>query len=188
MNNLFEPQLIIVTGPDRCGKSTIIKKLDGLIHNCKKFNIHCGSPPKLQRFPNGQMDPGLWINRFQATHYVNLIQEFTELVTEKEYVIICDRFFEGEYVYGRKFRDQKIDDNIFEHHLNRNKTKLILMEDSIDNIIKRQDGLSIEKDRSEFEDVQNRFNEFFDKTYIHKKMKLNLRNASDEMLINFLEL
>lgn len=178
MNNL-----IIVTGMDRTGKSTIIKDIDSRIYTTRKFNTHSGKPPESE-----------YVNYWSKCHYLNLLETFDNLIVKNNYTVICDRFYEGEYVYGVLYRNQ--DETILDffenldvfENLNKNsKIKLVMMYDSINNLMTRDDQHSLEKNIDEMNRTYIRFFNFFCNTRIRNKLMYKLTDDR-KVLFDFLEL
>lgn len=156
--------IVIIEGLDRCGKSTLVNQLrKDYFKNPNIIIHHSSSPPKIY-------DPNVW----EITHYSNLFKLFTSLY---DYDIILDRFHLGAIVYGKKYRnaDPKNIYDIDNEYLQHNKNiVLILLTDNIENIISRDDGLSLEQNKEDFEETKNAFAEAFNNSKCINKLSINI--------------
>lgn len=126
---------IILEGLDRCGKSTAAVQLSNhfgpgvIVH-------HSSSPPKLG-------SSGLQMN-WEIRNYKKLWEK-----TDSEEVTIFDRFHLGMLVYGKKYRGYEVDRidvlerNMFDG-ISGGLNYLFTFVDTVDNLIERDDGLSLE--------------------------------------------
>jgi thymidylate kinase len=127
---------IILEGLDRCGKSTAAVKLANhfgpgvIVH-------HSSSPPKLE-------SAGLQMN-WEIRNYKKLWEK-----TNSEEVTIFDRFHLGMLVYGKQYRGYEVDRidvlerNMFGPSVCVELNYLFTFVDTVDNLVKRDDGLSLE--------------------------------------------
>ncbi len=172
-------QIIIVTGPDRCGKTTLVNKLNNLVESRKKLIVHFSKPPA------SVIDPTEW----SYNHYAECIYKFNQLVKE-DWTIICDRFYEGEFVYGSRYREFPKDMfwKLEKYFINPKVTKLIVMTDDPVNIMARDDSQSHETSVNEYYTTSDLFWDFYNTTSITHKAICRLPEVTDEFLYEFIKL
>jgi len=171
-------KLIILEGLDRCGKDTQQKNIEDLI--CSKdltvVNRHFSSP-----------DDGL-----QETQYFTFVKRFYEILkSNNDEVFIWNRSHIGEYVYGPLYRN-KSGDFIFEIE-NRFPTViqnaiLFTFIDEPDNILDRDDGESLSKNKRE--NVIKEINAFklaHQKTGIMKKQLINISSYDEHVVFEMIK-
>lgn len=96
-------KLIIVCGGDRLGKGTLIKGL------CKHYDYknitirHCDKPPK--NVPKEEILDYQFNCFEQEFNLINYIQSMHRKYMYHDNIIIYDRFYLGEFVYGQMFRN-----------------------------------------------------------------------------------
>lgn len=135
----MKPLLVIVEGPDRCGKGSFIEVLRNKIDTPKQLVIHSGKPPSISD------NPKLWSYDYNS----NLISNI-DILSKSNDVIILDRSYLGEYIYGKLYRhiDYTHDDFIefenthIKHLLNTIYVVLVNFTDSVNNVFNRDDGKS----------------------------------------------
>jgi thymidylate kinase len=135
----MKPLIVIVEGPDRCGKGSFIEVLRDNIASSKQIAIHSGKPP------SDVEDKQEWAMNYNLglINNVNLLSRIND-------VIILDRSYIGEYVYGLIYRKIKYTDTMFEdfenkaikYLLNTRHVVLVNLTDSPENVILREDGNS----------------------------------------------
>lgn len=176
--------LLIIEGMDNCGKSTLINQLRKDYFTRPRTIVHHSSSP-----PNDTDMPDLWESR----HYDDLFSTFKELVENDIYDVLLDRFHLGAIVYGAKYRQSPPGPirSIDEHHLSDyNNAALLLLTDSYDGIMERDDGDSIEQSIEEYEDVRSRFKLAFKDSFCVNKLHIDIRNdvgTIDKVLPTVLE-
>lgn len=174
--------LLIVEGMDNCGKTTLINNLRKEYFTRPQTIVHHSSSP-----PANNPHPDLWEGR----HYEELSTTFKRLVDEENYDVVCDRFHLGAIVYGGKYR--RSDGNLIramerQYFKDYKRVCLLLLTDSYDGIMSRDDGLSIEQTKEEFDDVRNRFLNAFDSSIIENKLHLPIGGKTvDNVLANVIE-
>jgi thymidylate kinase len=158
--------LIIAEGLDRCGKTTLINNLrKNYFKNPNIVTIHSSSPPAVE-------DKNAW----EIDHYDSLFKDFS-LLTRIGYDVIFDRFHLGAIVYGEKYRGadgSKIYELDKKYLAGFKKAALILLTDNVEEIMKRDDGESIEKDVTEFESTKRAFEKAFDNSSCLNKLNINI--------------
>ena len=100
---MSKTKLIIVESGDRLGKSSLIK---GLCENYDYKNItlrHCDKPPKnLSSKEVLDFQFKCFKQEFELITYVS---QLNDKFSYHDNIIIYDRFYLGEYVYGQLFRN-----------------------------------------------------------------------------------
>ena len=86
-------KLIIIEGPDNTGKNTIINNLFET-NNVVKF-IHCGTPKSKEDPFTEQKNLFVKLSNIAITEYRNCNTD----------VLVFNRFYQGEYVYGQIYRN-----------------------------------------------------------------------------------
>lgn len=149
-------KLIIIEGTDNVGKDTVINQLLDKYKDAKIY--HCEKP---------KSKDAIEAAKEQYSFFLNLAKE-NSISTDK--IIIHNRSWYGEYVYGVKYRnndENEVKRSILEFEKiildNINNVYLImLLSDNSNFLIKNDDGLSISKAKKELiEDETRRFEEIF---------------------------
>ena len=135
----MKPLIVIVEGPDRCGKGSFIEVLRDNIVSSKQIVIHSGKPP------SDVEDKQEWAMNYNLglINNINLLSRIND-------AIILDRSYIGEYVYGLIYRKIKYTDTMFKdfenkaikYLLNTMHVVLVNFTDSVENVISREDGNS----------------------------------------------
>jgi len=86
--------LVIIEGMDRCGKTTLVKKLREKYFIAPETIVHHASAPP-------EVDD---TNDWELKHYGAMFETGQWLVNEYFYDVIFDRFHLGAAVYGSKYR------------------------------------------------------------------------------------
>lgn len=161
---------IIIEGPDNVGKSTLIRNI---IEEFKVPWIYiCG-----YKIPKGSKE-------FQENLEKDIKMNFFDCIENSKY-IISDRNYLSTYVYSPLYRGYN-GDFVFklEKQYNLDDWTLILLTDEIENLIKRDDGLSFS---TNFENKQKElqlFKEGFEKSHIQNKKIFNVSELNEENLKN----
>ena len=149
-------KLIIIEGTDNVGKDTVINKLLDRYKDAKVY--HCEKP---------KSKDAIEAAKEQYNYFLSLAKENS---TNKDEIIIHNRSWYGEYVYGVKYRnnnDNEVKKSILEFEkiiLNNidDVCLIMLLSDNSDFLVKNDDGLSISKAKKELiEDETKRFEEIF---------------------------
>ena len=152
---MTQPLVIILEGADRTGKGTFVETLRRIAKTPKLVHLHSTKPPILNVSPytavNSQNYKD-WSNK----HYSNVVNNINTLIKTND-IIILDRSYLGEYVYGPLYRFTnytKTEMRNFEldNPLPRN-TVLVYLTDSAENLIARDDG------KSHTDDLNNKVKE-----------------------------
>ena len=167
-------KLIIIEGTDNVGKDTVINQLLNKYKDAKVY--HC-EKPKSKDTKEAAKE--------QYNSFLNLAKENS---TSKDEIIIHNRSWYGEYVYGVKYRNNNenevkksilefekiILDNIDDVCL------IMLLSNNSDFLVKNDDGLSISKAKKELiEDETKRFEEIFKFSTIPNKRIVYVNNGEN---------
>lgn len=149
-------KIIIIEGTDNVGKDTVIKQLLNKYKHAKVY--HC-EKPKSKDAKEAAIE--------QYNSFLSLAKENS---TSKDEIIIHNRSWYGEYVYGVKYRNNNEDEvkksilefeNILLDNIN-DVCLIMLLSNNSDFLVKNDDGLSISKAKKELiEDETKRFEEIF---------------------------
>lgn len=168
--------LIIIEGPDRTGKDTLIKNINRYF-DIPFLNVHSfgfGLPPKEEK-------------RRAKKVYNALMTTFLGIYGGH---IIWNRSYLGEYVYGKIIRNYDFNIEEFEDNFKYTElfktAKLIMLIDSPLNLVKREDGNSLSNGdllTTKIQEVQ-RFKDVFDKTQICDKILIDIRDKNTDDVFN----
>lgn len=171
---IMNKKLIIIEGIDNVGKDTIINYLLTKYKNAKIY--HCEKPKSKN-------------NKEAAKEQYNLFLNLAkENVNNNDEVIIHNRSWYGEYVYGVKYRnnnENEVKKSIleFENIILENiddVSFILLLSDNMDFAIKNDDGLSISQAKKELiEDEAKRFEEIFKFSTIPNKKIIYVNNGEN---------
>ena len=172
--------VIFLDGEDRCSKDTLIEKLRSVIVNPKIQVMHESKPPRDVDYLN-------WATR----HYDFMLRQARDNSVNN--VLIYNRCHLGEVVWGPKYRGYDAE-FIFEmerHYLSHiEDAYLILLTDSADRLMARDDGKSLTESITELDDVRREFTHAFDKSCIKNKMHIRLEEVAFEdvfdVVLNFI--
>lgn len=169
-------KIIIVEGTDRTGKDTLINELKNMSNHA--LIIHCGKPV------------GNTLKEQNRNQNI-LFNDYLKKIYEDKYFDVCDliifnRSWYGEYVYGTIYRERDKEDvlkmiNCVEQDLKlfnnaKCQTKLDgvyyiqLINDSTKLALSNDDGNSISIDENNILRETSLFHEIFNKSQIKKKM------------------
>ena len=162
-------KLVIIEGPDNTGKTTVINELIGLFNEV--YYLHCQKPEA--------KDPikAAIEQRKNFEEIIRKIKAIKEMQHVHPELIILDRSWIGEYVYGCKYRgngdeyvmemieecykelyDMKFSSPWFEYYT------ILLTVDNPEFCVKNDDGKSLSEAKVEnIKDEVARFNEVFSK-------------------------
>lgn len=188
----MKPLIVIVEGPDRCGKGSFIEVLRDNIASSKQIVIHSGKPP------SDVEDKQEWAMNYNLglINNVNLLSRIND-------AIILDRSYIGEYVYGLIYRKIKYTDMMFKdfenkaikYLLNTRHVVLVNFTDSPENVILREDGNSHKGTIINKEDEHCHFKDLHKLSIIKNKHLIDwstetfnttaLQNLTDKILENW---
>lgn len=163
-------KVIIIEGPDNCGKNTLIQNI--VDNNDVVKVIHCHKPDKND--PN----PFMTMEKIYLYHAENVIRDNIKGHTD---VLIFNRYYQSEYIYGQLYRGgdpEKIKQMIYmlESYLINNIGYdniyyVQLMSDSVKLLIDNEDGKSLSNGKEEqiIKELEL-FKDIFDFCKIKKKM------------------
>lgn len=145
--------LLILEGPDRSGKGTFISVCRDIIPTSQLVTLHSAKPPSsITKYISNPGEKASVIAEWSYEYYINLARSIKAL-SELNNVIILDRSYLGEFVYGPLYRNAKYTEedfyNLENEFLNEariaNESEnvfLINFTDSAEKLIARDDGLS----------------------------------------------
>lgn len=159
--------LIIVEGPDNVGKTTQIRNISKLLNDNNIINhtLH---------YSNLQSDilNGNEIRKNSKIMYDNMIN----ISNSTSDFFISDRFHLGEYVYGKIYRNYDNPTNIFDIEKLTDNILLIVLIDSAENLISRDDNKSFSINKN----IKNKEIELFIESYNLSKFKKILINIENK--------
>ena len=173
---------IIIEGPDAVGKSTLIKSLQSYLYNLEKVY-----PTQTLYYYNLKTSKEEML-RVSHLHYAEGFKTLIKSYHEDKKHLLLDRFHLGEYVYSEKYRGydgsyvfdfEKQYVNVFEDN-----TLLILLYDDAENLISRDDGLSLSVNIDDKNEEIQRFLTAFELTELKNKIKININNKTIEEVYN----
>ena len=169
-------KIIIIEGPDNTGKNTLIQNI---IDNNKVVKlVHCDKPVSNDPFEEQY--------KLFSLHAYNAIQDSRNDDID---VIVFNRYYQGEYVYGQMYRNgdpDKIKKMVFEienyliNNIGKDNIYYVQLTSTSANLLKRNDdgkslsGADIEKMKKEID----LFNEIYDFSILNKH-KITI-NENDE--------
>lgn len=148
---MTKPLFIIVEGPDRSGKGTFVNRLRERLVTPKLVYMHLTKPPKLLDIKKTD-NPSLLFKEWAHRRLKHQADVCGTLLTFND-VVIIDRAYFSEFVYGPLYRDTHYDgtdflvaEGIFLSTINKLKedytTALVYFSDTAENFIERDDGES----------------------------------------------
>lgn len=175
---------IIIEGPDRCGKNTLIKNL------CEQFSYdnvvvrHCAKPPR----NIGIADVYKW--QMRAFIEEGKLSRYLSSMDEREFkyyenLLIHNRYYPGEYVYGimwRGYRKEFISEKlkVFENtYVNLDSTLLVTLYGDEEFLMSKEDGNSLSQTVQKKREEVDLFLEFHEKSLIRNKLSLKVNNGTD---------
>lgn len=166
------PKVIIVCGPDNCGKDTLISKLNDHFGSTKV--IHAGIPDS---------------DDLYSFYYEGLIRDTLEGYYDSSLrAVIHNRSIYGEYVYGPKYRHEskeEVANLIYDIEISQLRTfifsrdlyLILLTSSSADLLSNNDDGLSYSSKKSDIEDELGAFNDVFEMSKIENKKKIYVNDG-----------
>ena len=167
-------KLIIIEGTDNVGKDTIINQLLDRYKDAKVY--HCEKPKSKDA------------KEAAKEQYNSFLSLAKENINNNNEIIIHNRSWYGEYVYGVKYRnnnENEVKKSIleFENILLSNIDDIcliMLLSNNSDFLVKNDDGLSISKAKKELiEDETKRFEEIFKFSTIPNKRIIYVNNGEN---------
>ena len=178
----------IVDGMDRCGKTTLIKKLPLLMnlqepiiaikHPARHFAEECKNTRDEQII---RYNKRLYMSTYDTSVYLN----------ETGNQVIWDRSHLSEFVYGSLYRGYDSTyamESEFNLHFAQfaEKTTLIVLVDGPEGIINRDDGESNSIDEDKLVEERLRFLDAFQRSMIRKKIYINIHDKSMTEVYNLI--
>lgn len=163
---------LIIEGPDNVGKSTLIRAL------LKEFQypflcMHSYAPPTSAK-PND-------IELFHLSLYESMFQVF-----KSQKYVISDRFYPGSFVYSKLYNRGISGDFVLDLESKNidilNDCILIVLIDTPENLVKREDGLSIEKDISYKIEEVKLYKRFFNISKVKNKILIDVNGINPDNL------
>lgn len=170
---------IIVEGPDNSSKSTQIKKIKDYFSEVYAFHTLHYSNVKSK---NPKM--------YSKVLYNDLFDMF-EFGYKNCIHFICDRAHLGEMVYGpiyrkyngefvlqieEKYKEKKFWDDVY----------LIMLIDTPENLISREDGLSFSVDPDTKQKEVDAFKEAFNNSHIKNKLLINIDGKDENLVFDYI--
>lgn len=158
-------KLVIVEGPDNVGKTTLINRL--IENSSNAYYIHC-QKPKSKDYIKAALE--------QKAYFKKILNDIFKLKkTLNTELVILDRSWIGEYVYGCKYRNNSEEyvldmiDEIYSKLYTKKYTvenfnyyTILLTVDNSEFCVRHDDGKSISKSNVEnITDEINRFNKIY---------------------------
>tara|TARA_R110001606_G_scaffold134259_3_gene270629 strand:- start:4173 stop:4721 length:549 start_codon:yes stop_codon:yes gene_type:complete len=173
--------VIIVSGVDRTGKSTLIKGLQDHFY----FRNPNGVVPVHLSYYTSFKTPKAYSKEIYSQHYKDGF-EIIKNNNIQDRIRIFSRFHFDEYVYGSMYRNYNTEyifnmEKIYKSFLN--KVKYILLTDSAENVIARDDGDSHTIDLDLKRKEINLFKEAYDKSIITNKLMIDISNKTPEEVL-----
>lgn len=167
---------IIFEGPDNVGKSTLIR---GIIKELKIpfLCLHSYAPP-------GSLN-GMEVENFHTDLYKSMFK-----VMEDNKFVIADRFYPGSYVYSKLYDRGISGDFVLDLELKESEKEyfndvcMVILIDTPENLVIREDGLSIMTGIDIKKKEVSLYNEIFDKVSIKKKVLINVENKSEKEVLD----
>lgn len=178
--------VIIISGVDRTGKTTLMKGLQNHFY----FKNPVGITPVHLSYYSSFETPRAYSKEIYKLHYRDGF-EIIKSNNTRDRIRIFSRFHFDEYVYGPMYRNYDanyIFDLEKEYEPFLSNVKYILLTDRAENVIDRDDGDSHTTDLELKREELGRFKEAFDKSIIKDKIMINIHNKTiDDVLYEALD-
>ena len=177
-------KLLIIEGPDRCGKNTLIKNLTSQAENY--VVRHFGSAKGNSNFEKRDYQFQFFKKEFELASYRNRF----EMLDKERYprdIWIWNRAHLGEFVYGKMYRETYPEEwvmkmeTLYGMDLDPSIYLLLLTADP-EFLCRNDDGQSFTADVEKKKTELYKFDIAFDQSRIMNKMKLNVSNGSESYL------
>lgn len=177
-------KLLIIEGPDRCGKNTLIKNLTAQAENY--VVRHFGSAKGTDDFEKRDHQ----FQFFKKEFALAAIRPQFSMPDKDRYprdIWIWNRAHLGEFVYGKMYRDTNPEqwvmqmETMFGMDIDPSVYLLLLTADP-EFLCKNDDGESFTTDIEKKKSELYRFDVAFDKSKIINKMRLNVTNGSESYI------
>lgn len=177
-------KLLIIEGPDRCGKNTLIKNLTSQAENY--VVRHFGSAKGESNFEKRDFQFQFFKKEFALAGSRNLF----EMPDKERYprdIWIWNRAHLGEFVYGKMYRETHPEEwvmqmeKLFGMDIDPSIYLLLLTADP-EFLCRNDDGQSFSNDVDKKKSELYQFDVAFDQSRIMNKMKLNVTNGGESYL------
>jgi thymidylate kinase len=174
-------KLLIIEGPDRCGKNTLIKNLVSQAEN--SVVRHFGSAKGKDDLAKRDYQFSFFNKEFQLAANRQL---FSHPDTERypRDLWIWNRAHLGEFVYGKMYRDTHPEEWVFQLEKQYamdidSSVYLLLLTAPSEFLCSREDGQSFSADVNKKQEEQQRFFEAYEESFIRNKMILNVSQDAE---------
>jgi thymidylate kinase len=164
--------IIVCEGQDNTGKSTLIRYLQDRLYATGDIPVHCLHYSNIRTAKTKMFQKSY-------SHYKGGFDLIRESLNNRH--LIFDRFHLGEYVYSEKYRGYDgsyvfdLEKN-YENFLNQ--VYLVVLTDSPENLIRRDDGLSLSNKREDIIYERERFIDAYNKSIIKNKIHIDIQNLN----------
>ena len=187
------PKILIIEGPDNCGKDFVINLINNIISENKSWcyphvEYHCTKPKIPDNIKSRTNKINYVTNKYKdilvaAFDNFNCGYSFVKNELIPEYIIF-NRSWLGEYVYGNIYRDFNDDESdyiqdiirkyiIYDRYYDKENFIYIQLTANIDWLQRNDDNKSLSDNKRELIELeQKRFNDIYNKTDYCVKYKL----------------
>ena len=172
-------KIIIIEGTDRVGKSSVITGICEHYQYDNVFVRHCGKPPKNVHLDNVyKWQMNAFIKEGELANYIQGLEKNEYQYYEN--VLIYNRYYLGEYVYGVMFREYPKDFissriKFFEEtYVDARNTFLITLVADPEFILRNEDGNSFSKNLEQKTTEIELFKEIHEKSIIKNKLAVKV--------------
>lgn len=171
---------IIIEGPDRVGKDTLIKSIKNYYNNVIFQTLHFSNVKHSTKEDTILYNEKLYKNMFDIMLYIMLYN----ISQNENFGIICNRSHLGEMVYGPLYRGYSGDyvlriERLYKIFLNLwQKLALVVLIDKPENLIARDDGQSFTADLALKQKEIDLFKQAYERTSIKNKLLVDISNLS----------
>jgi len=161
---------IILEGTDGTGKSTTIQNLLNYFtgENEKLFTVIYNTGVKME-------------DEYRYDYMIQTYKNMWKTCRKLDHIIF-DRSHISESVYAEMYRGQNTDELFKVEMKAPEDTYLIMLTDNIENLLKKEDGLSLSKNRDSKMKELSLFNDSFRRSNL-KKMKIDISQNTEEQVI-----
>lgn len=170
----MKKKVIIVCGPDNCGKDTLIGALKATFNN--PIILHAGVPD-------------MECNSLFDYYYKGILDKTLDALYDKDHdAIIHNRSMYGEYVYGPKYRNEssekirdiilKLETGLLKTYIRSEELYFILLTSSnVKLLLNNDDGKSLSNKEVDIADEIRLFDEVFELSNIKNKLRLYVNSG-----------
>lgn len=182
MNKLLKNSIIIVEGQDRVGKDTLIDYIKSEFYETQFLEIKSTRLKTMDNLSNKYF-------RWSRLYYLNLLRMIKNISNINDSHLILNRSWISEIVYSKIYRqtNQAIlfnyEKSVIEKISKHTNVILILLTDDKTNLLKREDGDSVNLHGKRFIDMEKKlFKEAFNKSSIPNKIFINCSGKTTEQI------